>query len=353
MTLAGLDASRFNGKVPWSTIRPAFAFIRLTSGIDLDPKAGAHLAGAAAADVELLAGYAWLRGDQAGADQAAAYLARARQLEAMHGRLAHAVDVEHRNAPGAPWPLPAYRTAVLAFLGAMRDAARVCAVYGPRDLLAELQLPAWVGALPFWAASSPPAPAPWSTIAIQQTGVVDDLDRNTFPGSREDWRRMFGLSKAAGAGREACLERALAELGVHEDGTNTGERVREYLAGCVRDGRKLGLKAGEWCAAFVGWCGHRPWRASVWEIVEDARAAGTLREVGAYWPSPGDLAVFARGAPGETPLEHGRGHIARVIRAAGRDVETVDGNSGDAADSVARMVRRVADVVCWVAVESG
>ena len=37
-------------------------------------------------------------------------------------------------------------------------------------------------------------------------------------------------------------------------GSNTGPRVREYLAGCERGGHKLGLTTANWCAAFVGWC---------------------------------------------------------------------------------------------------
>ena len=84
-------------------------------------------------------------------------------------------------------------------------------------------------------------------------------------------------------------------------------------------------------------------------MVEDARAAGTLREVGSYWPSPGDLAVYGR--LGQTPLvKGGRGHIARVVKAQGTKVLDVSGNSGDAADRVAIVERPLSTVEAWIAV---
>ena len=46
---------------------------------------------------------------------------------------------------------------------------------------------------PFWAASAPPAPLPWADVAIQQTGVVGGVDRNTFEGTREELRALLGL----------------------------------------------------------------------------------------------------------------------------------------------------------------
>ena len=52
-------------------------------------------------------------------------------------------------------------------------------------------------------------------------------------------------------------------------------------------------------------------RASVAELVADARAAGTLRN-GRYTPIPGDLAIEARG--GGDPLKGGSGHVRRVVQ---------------------------------------
>jgi hypothetical protein len=157
---------------------------------------------------------------------------------------------------------------------------------------------------------------------------------------------------------EAALEVALRELGVHEEpaGSNTGDRVRQYLAGCVRDLDgdgdldKLGLTAAEWCASFVGWCDAqvgvpRTWRAAVHELVSDARAAGTLREVHEHTPRPGDLAIFMRN--GSDPRRGGLGHVARVERVDGQQIVCIDGNHGD---RVARVVRTMTDpsLVAWV-----
>lgn len=169
------------------------------------------------------------------------------------------------------------------------------------------------------------------------------------------------MSERDGTG-EAALAVALQELaaGVVEDplGSNSGERVGEYLAGCVRDldgdgvEDRLRLGAAQWCAAFVGFCDHvagvtgRPWRAAVAELVRDAREAGTLREVLAYDPRPGDLAIWRRG--GQDPRHGGLGHVGRVETISEDWIATIDGNHGD---KVARVLRRQddPDLVAWIA----
>ena len=347
MTLEGVDVSHHNGPVPWAGISPSFAFVRASYGTAPDAYARGHLSMAQGAGVELLGAYHYMRGDVDGTAQARAFLSRAAELEAQlpGAALALAVDIEHLPEPEPPWDVPTYRAVLLAFLETLRAAGRVCAVYGPRLLLADLDLPAWVSRLPLWAASTPPAPAPWTSIAIQQTGVVAKIDRNTFTGDADDWRRLFELVPLT---RSEALARALGEEGVSEANV---ERVREYLAGCQRGGIPLPLPDGaEWCAAFACWSGLvRPKRCAVWELVEDARAAGTLREPGAYWPAPGDLAVYGR--QGQTPLTRGGlGHVGRVIEARNQTVIDISGNSGDAADRVARMPRKLSTVVAWIAV---
>lgn len=149
------------------------------------------------------------------------------------------------------------------------------------------------------------------------------------------------------------LEVALSEFaaGVCETpaGSNTSPRIREYLAGCMRGGRRVGITSGSWCAAFASWCDVQAGldttpRAAVWELVEDARAAGLWREVG-YVPRAGDLAVFKRG--GDPRVRGQEGHVGRVERADGSTYWTIDGNVGD---RVARVERRMGeeDLVGWI-----
>lgn len=152
----------------------------------------------------------------------------------------------------------------------------------------------------------------------------------------------------------AALERARAEVGVHETpGPGTTPRVAEYLAGCVRNDRPLGLGGSDspaWCAAFAGWCerdlpGALPWRAAVRETWSDAVLRGLARSRD-YRPRPGDLAVFARA--GGDPRRGGPGHVARVetgVDDAG-SFATIGGNEGGAAHhggEVLRTPRNVSD----------
>lgn len=209
---------------------------------------------------------------------------------------------------------------------------------------------------------------------------------------------------------ERALAVALQELadGVREDppGSNGGPRVREYFTGCSRAGKLVGLTSGSWCAAFVGWCDRQAlkavrrdldsesakllaagegadvdqqarlvaigaqidtidlwlggadvtplgmpcrWRASVAELVADARAAGAWHPAdGVYSPAPGDLAVFKRN--GQDPRIGGQGHACRVERVPNDTgvFPTIDGNYGD---RVARVERRLSDpeLLGWIA----
>lgn len=158
----------------------------------------------------------------------------------------------------------------------------------------------------------------------------------------------------------AALAIAQGEVGVHETpGPGTTARVAEYLSGCVRSGRLLGLQGDSpaWCAALVGWCerglpGALPWRAAVAEVFADARIAGTTRER-SYHPAPGDLAIFARA--GGDPRRGGSGHVARVEVApdASGAYVTIGGNEGGAAHhggAVLRTPRNVSDpsLVGWI-----
>ena len=132
------------------------------------------------------------------------------------------------------------------------------------------------------------------------------------------------------------LDVARGYVGWKEDGPNRGAIVRASLAGCMRNGRSLGIREGvAWCAGFVGLCdfeahAEHTWRAAVHELVSDAVIAKTWREFGAYIPQPGDLAIFMRG--GKDPRAFGEGHIDRVEVSpdASGVTTTIGGNVGDA-----------------------
>lgn len=117
---------------------------------------------------------------------------------------------------------------------------------------------------------------------------------------------------------------------------NTGLRVREYLAGCLRDlngdgkvdpNEKLRLTEGNWCAAFQSWLLEqclapgeiRPhlYRAGVVEIEADAKRLGLFhprKEVlSVDWlPMPGDLVLWDRSDP-KDPSTTWHRHVNRLV----------------------------------------
>ena len=143
---------------------------------------------------------------------------------------------------------------------------------------------------------------------------------------------------------ERCVLLSLAELrnGVQEEppGSNTGKRIREYLAPCTRNGMPLGLKSGAWCAASACWVSERArlpgeapphWyrcsgqemeqdamNAHAWVDVETVRAGGIIIEVG-------DIAMYSRGTPAW------QRHVTRVLDVPGADgkFRTIAGNEND------------------------
>ena len=135
--------------------------------------------------------------------------------------------------------------------------------------------------------------------------------------------------------------RAEQAAGVREvpAGSNTGPRIREYFAACVRDGRALGITSGPWCAASatkgladVTEPGDRPVpvRAAGIEVEQDAIAAGEWHPAadvvaGRYVPKVGDFVVCER--PG---AEAWARHVCVVAMPyAGASVSTIGGNEGD------------------------
>jgi hypothetical protein len=158
-----------------------------------------------------------------------------------------------------------------------------------------------------------------------------------------------------------ALSRAALEAGVREQpmGSNDGPWLRIYRSGAVRHGRPLVAGPGPWCAYAASWAAltawhhlgadapslPHGWRASVAELVEDARASGTWHPAGdGYIPQPGDLAVFRRGHG--DPTRGGEGHVGRVERLEGDALTTIDGNHGDA---WARVTRPVGEALGFIA----
>lgn len=152
---------------------------------------------------------------------------------------------------------------------------------------------------------------------------------------------------------ERCLDVAMTQLGVKEDPprSNTGPKIREYLAPCVRgEDTKLHLKASNWCMAFASWCmteALRPtekpphgYRAGVVEAVADVMDPDGgwtgkwhyVEEVrdGNWCPKSGDLAIYDRSVVGRPETSWWR-HVNRVVSF---DVDegtfvTVGGNERD------------------------
>jgi hypothetical protein len=158
---------------------------------------------------------------------------------------------------------------------------------------------------------------------------------------------------------ERALDAAAEEhrRGVRElPGATHSKDIQRYHAGARRGGPPtaglLGAQGGvltlgaaasdetEWCASSASWClakvlrdGDTPphgWRCSVRELVEDARALGTWRDISSgYEPALGDLAILRR-VTGQDPRTGGQGHVARVSRRLeGGLYATLGGNEGN------------------------
>jgi len=135
----------------------------------------------------------------------------------------------------------------------------------------------------------------------------------------------------------AILAATVAEL-EQTRGRPSADRIAAYFAPCERNGKPLGLSAGNWCAAgacFVAMqvvrtdqleragLPHR-YRAAGIELEQDAVRLGAYRtaaqlRAGAEL-APGDLLIFTRGA------EPWQRHVARVERAEGKALHTIDAN---------------------------
>lgn len=147
------------------------------------------------------------------------------------------------------------------------------------------------------------------------------------------WRTTTDTTPAILAAARAELDRGVREEGGH----NAGDEIAKYFGagplavagrgGPMRGGKPTGWAPGwDWCAAAVGWCGLRPWRISVREIVSDAVDAGRFSDP-TEEPLPGWLGIYRRN--GQDPRKGGSGHVDVVEARKGDRVVCVSPNSGD------------------------
>lgn len=211
MKLQGIDVSHHNAPAA-APINVDFGIVRVSFGMPdgrtlPDESAERHLGRLASARVPVLAAYHYLStaaGSAEGEAQADVFLQRHAALEARFGPLGMACDSEPLRAKDAkgnpiPWdPVDRVRDRVMGWLAAMPR--RPCLMYGSREWWARIKLPWWVALhCQFWAASQGEPPAPWINTAIQQLlEPVAGVDRNTFAGSVEELRGVFGIEARAG-----------------------------------------------------------------------------------------------------------------------------------------------------------
>lgn len=185
-------------------------------------------------------------------------------------------------------------------------------------------------------------------------GYDGDIDRNVFRGTLNQLRQLARLSPASIPGevlavqapssllttrplRLRALDWCLSEAQRWGSTRVSAARIAEYFSGCVRNGKKLGIRSGNFCAAAMGFAEHQvaregeqvpPWRAGAREPMRDAKAGlrgrwipiGNVLE-GGERPLPGSLAIYWRGAPHDW-----RGHIERVVSASETDFVAVGAN---------------------------
>lgn len=158
------------------------------------------------------------------------------------------------------------------------------------------------------------------------------------------------------------LEIATSMLGLREGPDNSGPDVERFLAPAVRNGQRLRLERGAWCASYLSYCvwtaahellaperrdlatlamawDEHEWiagysdcpfgyRAAVWEIIEDARATGQWVDASAdELPQRGDALCFGRG--GHDPRKRGQEGHTGFCEAWGDVRALVSGNDGD------------------------
>ncbi len=205
------------------------------------------------------------------------------------------------------------------------------------------------------------------TGAGRVAGYAGDIDRNVFRGTPEQLRALAQLGPAPRVVsapelrrptthpttrplRLRALDWCLAEAERWGSSRVSKERIADYFSGCERNGKKLGIKSGNFCAAAMGFAEQQvarrgetipPWRAGAREPMRDAKAGlrgrwlpiGDVRE-GVDRPLPGSLAVYWRGAPHDW-----RGHIERIVSADSEDFVAIGANESGTFGTGGRWVK--------------
>jgi hypothetical protein len=168
-------------------------------------------------------------------------------------------------------------------------------------------------------------------------------------------------ARARGGFGEALVAAAVADLGVSEDiGQNDGRRIREYFSG------SRVKPPANWCAAATttwireaarafGVAPPIPGSLQAKQLRDQIREAARRPEGAARWHEaeelrrdpgllrPGMVVIWDRSDPAR-PETSWQGHVGIVVgRPEGRTFATVEGNSGEQGDRVARMSRSLAD----------
>lgn len=146
-------------------------------------------------------------------------------------------------------------------------------------------------------------------------------------------------------------------LGIKENpmGSKTSVAIKEYFSKCERNGKLLGITAGNWCAAFVCYCAFTAcssdetpphlYRAAVSELWADALLHGAAKPA-SYKAEVGDLAIFARDS--YDPRLGGEGHVTRLLTVVdqGGNYQTLDGNHNGMVAIVDRKID--SSLVGWI-----
>ena len=170
---------------------------------------------------------------------------------------------------------------------------------------------------------------------------------DTIPCAREPWQDPC-LSRG-----ERAVEWSRSEMADGVSERSNIHRINQYLAGCLRKGKPLGLVARpsnvpNWCAAAACF-GDResclpdehpflPWVCSGLELESWAKAHGVWVPgagvaSGEYDPSPGDVVILERGEPGGWER-----HVCRWIAWDVDDYSAIAGNEQNGWRVTARSV---------------